>query len=331
LHLKTQHDVAKTFVGIVKAPESGTITVGIANEQDGSVTGWSLPVENTELSDYYAVQPDGRPSFEMPPDLGSLAQYLRNELGESPDVSFLIEVPEALPHPPNDPYGIPHPILATDSVVLKVLVLLGVLGYVATPFQVNSERGLAVVFPILPDSELAHLRTISPRYLRHGTCKAYAELLSLSCEQPEHIAIVGALIAKNTGAFHYWSSIGRVQSSHDVVQDLRAGRGTRVHSAREEYILEFTGATRRDEIEDLPLEYAVASKRYEHLGPNDAIKAALIHVCKEWGIVLRCRSRRPDAEDPEAIGGVYPLPGMFESIILHALQQAERERIWPGM
>jgi hypothetical protein len=322
--------VAKTFVGIVEAPQPGEVTIGIAAEQDGSVKGWSLTVENAELNDYYVIQPDGRTSFEMPPDLGPLAQYLRNELGESPEVSFLVEVPTALPHPSDDPKGIPHPVVATDSVVLKVLVLLGVLGYVAAPFQVNPERGLVVVFPILPDSELAHLRAISPRYLLQGTCKAYAELLSLACEQPEYIAIVGALIAKNAGAFHFWSSIGRVQSSQDVVQDLRGGSGTRVLSAQEEYILEFTAATRRDAIEDLPLEYALAAKRYEHLGPNDAIKAALIHVCKEWGIVLRCRSRRHDADDPEATCPVYPLTGMFESIILAALQRAEREGIWPA-
>ena len=324
--------MANTFVGIVEAPEPGSVTIGIANEQEGSfrARGWWLKVENAELNDYYVIQPDGRTNFQMPEDLGPLAQYLSNELGASPEASFLIEVPAALPYPSDDPKGVPHPVLATDSVALKVLVLLGVLGYVAAPFQVNSERGLVVVFPILPDSELAHLRAISPRYLPQGTCRAYGELLSLACEQPEHVAIVGALIAKNAGAFHYWSSIGRVQSSQDVVHDLRAGAGTRVLSALEDYILEFTDATRRDAIEDLPLEYALAAKRYEHLGPNDAIKAALIHVCKEWRIVLRCRSERADADDPEAILPVYPLTGMFESMILGALQQAEREGIWPG-
>jgi hypothetical protein len=321
--------LAKTFVGIVEGPDPGSVSIGIADEAGGSVSGWSLTIENAELNDYYVIQPDGRARFEMPPDLGPLAEYLRSELGEGPEVSFLIEVPRTLPNPSDDPRGIPHPVLATDSVILEVLVLLGVLGYVAAPFQVNPERGLVVVFPILPDGEHAHLRAISPWYLSQGTCKAYAELLSLACEQPEHVAIVGALIAKNAGAFHYWSSIGRVQSSQDVVQDLRLGTGTRVISAEEEYILEFTNETRHDAIEDLPLEYALAAKRYEHLGRNDAIKAALIQVCKEWRIVLRCRSHRRDANDPEAIFPVYPLTGMFESIILGALQQAERERIRP--
>jgi hypothetical protein len=322
--------VTKTFVGIVEGPRPGVVAIGIVDEQERRFGGWSLTVENAELDDYYAIQPDGRGTFEMSEDLDPLARYLRNELGEGREVSFLIEVPAALPYPSDDARAVPHPVLSTDSVILKVLVLLGVLGYVAAPFEVNEERGLAVVFPILPDSEHAELRAISPRYLRRGICRVYAELLSLACEQPESVAIVGALIAKNAGAFHYWSSIGRVQSSQDVVQDLRSGRGTRVFSATDEYILEFTRSTRRDGIEDVPLEYAVATKRCEHLGPNDANKAALIQVCKEWGISLSCRSSRPDADDPEASNPVYPLTSMFESIVLAGLLHAERERIWPS-
>jgi hypothetical protein len=319
--------MANVFVGIVEGPEPGTVTVGIADEQDGSVKGWSAAIEKTRLGDYYAPLPDGRMSFQLSPDIDQLGRFLQKDIGQGSEARFLVEVPAALPHPVDDAGGIPHPILTTDSVILKVLIFLNASGYIAAPFRVDEERELAAVFPIPPES-LAHLRSITPRYLRQGISKAYGELLSLACELPEHVAIVGALIAKNAGAFHYWSSIGRVQSSQDVVHDLRSGRGTEVISAKEDYILEFTGGTRRDAIEDVPLEYALAAKRYEHLGPNDSIKAALIHVCKTWGITLRCISWRDDADAPNEPGHVYPL-GTFESIVLGALQHAEEAGIWP--
>jgi hypothetical protein len=142
------------------------------------------------------------------------------------------------------------------------------------------------------------------------------------------VAIAGALIAKHPGAYHYWSSIGRVQSSMDIVSDLRHGmRGdTRVTSATEHYITDYTDATIRDAIEDIPLEYAVTEKRYANLG-RDAIKAALIQVCAQWRIALRCRSKRPDADDADE-HPVYPLP-LADEIMISSLEHAVREGIWP--
>ena len=69
-------------------------------------------------------------------------------------------------------------------------------------------------------------------------------------------------------------------------------------------------------------------KRYQHLGPNDAIKAALIQVCRQWRIDLRCSSRRADADDPDTEHPVYPL-AMSDSLLIGALQHAEREGIRP--
>ena len=70
----------------------------------------------------------------------------------------------------------------------------------------------------------------------------------------------------------------------------------------------------------------MTEKRYEHLG-HDAIKAALIPVCREWRIELRCGSERPDADDA-ADYPVYPLP-MADQLMISSLEHAVREKIWP--
>jgi hypothetical protein len=317
------------FVGIVEGPSPHTITVGIV--QDGTrITGAAFAVEPAHLHEYYVPQADGRHRYEMPPDLFQFGQFLNKTIPPGPRTRYLFEVPQAIRHPPDAYDAVPHPILPADSVILKVLVLLGVSDQVTAPFQADPQVQTAVLFPILRDTDLAHLRDRSPRYLPRGICRAYGELLGLTCERPEHVAIVGALIAKNPGAFHYWSSIGRVQSSGDVLADLRHGGSgpTSVLSGAETYVTDYTAATVRDAIEEVPLEYAVTEKRYQHLGPNDAIKAALIHVCRQWRIDLRCSSQRADANDPDTEHPVYPLP-LSDSLLIGALQHAEREGIWP--
>jgi hypothetical protein len=208
--------------------------------------------------------------------------------------------------------------------------LLGVNNIIVAPFRTDPQFQTAVLLPVLRDGDLAQVRDRSPRYLPKGVCRAYGELLGLTCERAEHIAIVGALIAKNPGLFHFWSSVGRVQSANDVLTDLRTGAsGPRsVFSANESYITDYTDVTVRDRIEDIPLEYAVTQKRYEHLGYNDAIKAALIRVCQQWHIDLRCNSTRPDTDDPDAEYVVDPLAAP-DRFLIRALQHAEQEHIWP--
>jgi hypothetical protein len=313
--------MAHVYVGIVEGPPPGTVGVGLVEADDGGRFGaGTFELEPAQLGDYYAAKPDGGMEFRMPPDLGGLGRFLQERIPDRKAARFLIEVPEALPHPADAHDALPHPVLPIDSVILKVLAYLGVAGYVAAPFQIGGDGTVVVVFPILSSGEHAHLRSLSPKYLRQGVSRAFGELLSLEDGRPEHAAVVAALIAKNPGAYHLWSSIGRVQSSQDVVMDLRhrEERSTLVMSAAEDYALEFTRHTRYDAIDDVPLEYALIEQRYAHLGTNDAIKAALIGVCMQWRILLRCSSKRDDAEEPGREHPVYPL-GVFETMIIGAL------------
>jgi hypothetical protein len=316
------------FVGIVESTAPFTVTVGVAQSDPARVTAQRFAIAPSHLHEYYVPEPGGRHRYDMPDDLFALGRFLNETIAPDSRVRYLLEVPEAVPHPADKHDAVPHPVLSANSVILKVLVMLGVNDVVVAPMQTDPEVQTVVVFPILRGGELEHLRERSPRYLLPGICKAYGELLGLACNRSEYVAIAGALIAKHSGAYHYWSSIGRVQSSQDIVTDFRneMHQPTRVVSASEHYTTDYTDATIRDGIEDIPLEYAVTEKRYAHLGP-DAIKAALIQVCKQWRIGLRCRSRRPDADD-DSEDPVHPLP-VDDQLMIASLEHAARERIWP--
>jgi hypothetical protein len=316
------------FVGIVQGTPPYTVAVGVVQGDPARVTGQRFAIAPAHLHEYYVPQPGGRHRYDMPEDLFALGRFLNETIAPDSRVRYLVEVPEVVLHPADKHDAVPHPLLPADSVILKVLVLLACNDIVVAPLRTDPDVQRVIVFPILRGGELEHVRERSPRFVLPGICRAYGELLGLTCERSEYVAIAGALIAKNPGAYHYWSSIGQVQSSKDIVNDLRNGmrEPTRVLSASEDYITDYTDATIRDGIEDIPLEYAVTEQRYAHLGP-DAIKAAVIQVCVQWRIDLRCRCARPDADDT-AEHPVHPLP-LADRMMISALEHAVRDEIWP--
>jgi hypothetical protein len=316
--------MGEVFVGIVEGKSPSEITVGVIQDVGMRVTCSSFTIEMAHLHEYYVPQPGGHYRHEMPADLIPLGSFLNKTISADSRAKYFLEVSETAPDGPNLARAVPCAVLPADAVMLKVLVLLGVNNIIVAPFRTDPQVRTAVVFPILHGGDLEPLRHRAPRYLSRGVCKAYGELLGLTCERTENVAIVGAMLAKNPGAFHFWSSIGRVQSSQDIVADLRLNISgpTSVFSGAECYITNYTPATVHDAIEDLPLEYAVTEKRYEDLGRNNSIKAALIHVCQRWRIELLCGSRRADADAPDVDYPVYPLD-MSDQVLLAALQHAE--------
>ena len=322
----------EVFMGIIEGPLPGTVTLGLIDEENDRVSGSTFPVAKMHLNNYHPAPRDSDDTIQLPSDLFEIGKFLDENIPNDSKVHVLAEVPELLVDPASAETweGIPYAVLPIDSVMLRIVILLAELGYVAVKLTPSVETARTVLFPLLTQAEFAHYPAIVPKYLRNGICKAYGELLFGQCDRPEDAAIVGALIAKNPGAYHYWSSIGQVQSSQDVMFYL--GRGqvepTSVISAQESYTIEVSNVTVRDEIEDLPLEYVLAERRYAHLGPNDAIKAALIHVCKRWRIVLRCASWRDDADGPRASYLVQPL-GESASIVTAALEPVKPPK--PGL
>jgi hypothetical protein len=325
--------MSEVFMGIIEGLSPEAVTVGLIDEENGLVSGSTFSVEKVPLHDYYPPPRDSEDAVLLPSDLSELGRFLHENVPNDSKLHALAEAPVVVPQTGTET-DIPYAILPIDSAVLKVIAGLALMGYIALEFIPNEEMTRVVLFPLLTNSDMEQFSPIVPKYLRNGICKAYGELLFDECSRPEDIAIVGALIARNPGAYHYWSSIGQVQSSQDVLFYLRTGQvqPTSVISAEEKYTIEVTDATVRDEIEDLPLEYALTEREYAHLGPNDTIKAALIRICKRWHIVLRCSSNRGDADDPEGSYLVQPL-GESDSIVAAALEPVAPPKydsdLWP--
>jgi hypothetical protein len=215
--------MAVLYVGIVEGVEPGAVALAVVDDgfsQDdgsGGMAAQLFQLELTHLNEYWVPQPDGRKTFHPTPDIYEISALLneRIRVGDSP--RFAVEVPAVL-YPPRDVSGTgPAPALPTDSVILKLLVLLGVHGYLNAPLRLSPDETVAFPYPVPRDGEFAHLFEGSPRYIEREISQAYGELLAGTCDRVEHTAVVAALIAKNPGAFHFWSSIGLVQSSSDVL------------------------------------------------------------------------------------------------------------------
>ncbi|MEI6445834.1 MAG: hypothetical protein WCO29_22565 [Nostocales cyanobacterium ELA583] len=135
-------------------------------------------------------------------------------------------------------------------------------------------------------------------YIDPGLSEAYARFLYGN--QPNRDYLVQALvkIALNPNLFIYLRSEGVVQSSQDIVEAILCSQkpgGTKnfsVYSATERYGLTILDTTRRDKLDKIPIKYALNVQSCKDLGENNAIKFALLHICKEWKIKLSCFSLR---------------------------------------
>lgn len=133
-----------------------------------------------------------------------------------------------------------------------------------------------------------------PKPLSRGLLRACAHLLLGREPNDRQAAAVAALLARPPGAYYYWSTFGQPPSLGDVVKCRRQSQSRMlVVSATETFSMYLgQGAASIDEI---ALAYALSTKVHEALGPNDASKAALLSVCKEFDFSMRCTSKRRDA------------------------------------
>jgi hypothetical protein len=201
----------------------------------------------------------------------------------------------------------PAAVFPLNSVLFKLLCSLCFQGFVLSfAYYEVPERESIVAHYVTPQDASGTQILAQPRFLAKNISQAVGELLFDIQPSFEQSAAIAALLAKNHGVYYYWSSFGTPLSSGDIVYCLRAGTTqTRVGSATETFAMRLR-RTREGLEEDVPLEFALACKTWEHLGENDAIKAALVHVSKLFDFDIRCYSSRIDAKgrDPRL---VYPL------------------------
>jgi hypothetical protein len=140
---------------------------------------------------------------------------------------------------------------------------------------------------------------------------AYMHFLSGRHPSLTGAAVAAGLIAYNDSLYYYFASTGIVQSSQDVVQHFRQaelsnldqggfhyrypGSDTSVLSAEEMYVTKIGKYSRFSNIDQIPLKYAVAMRKYQELckvSEANAQKFALLTVCKQWRIRLYCERFR---------------------------------------
>jgi hypothetical protein len=298
-------DSKNIFIGIVGGPTSRAASVAILDNARRSVVAASFFLEEAPPQEYLTDTAHGI-TFVETPDCSPVTAFLTAHVPQGSSLGVLVEAPRVTSLA--DKGKTPAAVFPRNSVLFKLLCSLCFQGF-----------GLYFAYYEVPEREsiVAHYVTsqdaggtqilAQPRFLAKNISQAFGELLFEIHPSVEQSAAIAALIAKNHGAYYYWSSFGTPPSSGDIVACLRSGTTrTLVGTPSEMFAMRF-GRTREGLEEDVPLEFALACKTWEHLGENDAIKAALVHVSKLFNFDIRCDSSRIDAQgrNPRL---VYPLP-----------------------
>jgi hypothetical protein len=210
-------DILKdTFIGIVSGPSDNSVSIGILKTSDQTITAQSFLIEPMDIESYFFISQHGPPRIKDLPDLRDIKSFLDTNILNPNRVQVLIELPTIGSLSLDGAQPLPCALLSKDSIYLKVLAVLvtkGCIIWMDLPTQQNN-----VVLTAIPNRpELAHLKSQQLRFLRQGVADAFADFLLGTCPSTEHTSAMAALLAKNKGAYYYWSSFGRVFSSQDVV------------------------------------------------------------------------------------------------------------------
>jgi hypothetical protein len=152
--------------------------------------------------------------------------------------------------------------------------------------------------------------------------RAWAEFTSGGAVNSEQAALGLAEIAGRRHLYYFLSSIGQVQSPSDILYVLKSippGQQCGVVSDDDSYILVKTETTSTHGLSDLSLEYATAAKAFAYLGENQAIKFALLEVCRLYGLELYCLTSRDGSKS-----GNRPITAQS-----FMEQLPEEYRVWP--
>ena len=327
--------VSKIYIGVVPADKDDTVSIGVVNATNKTLVAQSFPLSRQNFDDYFKQKPDGQFTFTAreAPEFVAIKKFLQAFISRADLVQALIEVPKIVPFPFENwglpPYSPPCTLVAEDSIYLKTAMFLTQLGYAISVFKTGAEDGRVLLHHLPEKSEYDHLLPLEPFYLSQNFSAVFAEIILGSCQSSEIAALVAAIICKNKGAYYYWSSFHSEPSSQDIVNFLRTRQRGYGHviSGSEIVRLLFRATTRKDKFERIPMEYALACKKYEFLEEHYAQKAAVLHVCKLWEIGLQCTSRRQDAKD-NSRARVFPLMPDDEWIIAALEGKSEKNSNW---
>jgi hypothetical protein len=172
-----------------------------------------------------------------------------------------------------------------------------------------------------PDETLKYILGIKEQsilYINKGIAKAYADFRLKSCVSPKCVTIAAALIGESRDLHRYMNSHGLVQSGQDVLQHLRQSQhnssfkwsivisGSKRETA-ELFILANVPSTIFQDLHLIPSQYQHELTRYNLLAKHDALKFALLNVCKKWRMRLYCATMESKGKGPKIVQDGYPI------------------------
>jgi len=296
------------FIGVVPSHLADTINLAILDENQESLSFQSFDILPLTKEDVLFLRGKKGEHFDFGEDFNQIKRFIELHCRDASVIQVLLAVPEIYPDPGFPKHlAPPFSIFDTQSILLKLSFLLAQLGLIVFTRTVLPNSRIALR-PFPAEGERSNLWQRQPFYLTEDVLIACSELLTNKQPSLTQVAGVGALLAKWTSAYSYWSSFGRVQSSQDLVEFMRSSQSrTYVSSASESYGIRKSPRKTYLNTPQIPLEFALVMQHHKNLPEHDALKVALAHVCKLVGITLTCHSQRIGAEKAEYTQ-VWPPP-----------------------
>jgi hypothetical protein len=268
----------ETFVGIVHdLPNDFNLTLAVLHPGNKTVSQGSWNIETESYNPFELVDGDLRLSLEphtYPDAFGAFADFLNSHCGVS--TRILIEYPTE------------QELISSVFAQLVTFIIRGGFGSCLID---SSDDPTIVHFREIPQEQKPPGMKDEIVFLANAKARAYAMILFdvETCTASEH-ALASALIAMNPHLHYYLKSRGQVFSSQDIALFLENPRrfNPLVVTARTVYFLSKTSLFSGYDAEDLHLEYALALKRFSFLPSGEALKFALLWVCKQIGLRVHC-------------------------------------------
>lgn len=269
-----------TYIGLVhNLPSERSVTILVHHPVNKTLTygSWDLelpPFDPFQRSEFGISLKNEVPTYSDA--LRSIASFLRSHCDVS--ARMLIEYPIE-----------ETPANSTFSQLMACLVREG-FGPCVIDFAPGSD---ILRFREVPEDQRPTGSGDAMWFIAPGKSNAYAMLLfnvdAGACKAKD-IAFAASLIARNTHLYRYLKSRSSLFSSQDVAQYLQHPETCNPLLLSGDYLfyLSRTPDPPECDIEDMHLEYAVESKRFGFLPSGEAIKFAVLSVCKLVGYRMHC-------------------------------------------
>jgi hypothetical protein len=303
----------ETFVGMVHdLPSDFTLTMAVLHpgNKTTDIASWNIQAESYNpfvFSDDGALQLSNA-QHTYPNAFYGIADYMGSRCGAS--ARMLVEYPKGA--------------ITVTSAFSQLMAFTIKRGFGCCVVDSDDEETI-VRFRETPEGQKPAATNDDTLFLANGKARAYAMILGdvERCTAAQH-AVAAALIAMNPHLHYYLKARGLVFSSQDIalfLKDPDKFNPLVIAESGPVYFLSKTALFGSYDPEDLHLEYALAAKRFNFLPSGEALKLAVLSVCKRMGLRLHCMpGQDPTAEkllNEESLGPnecvsfdpSLPLPG----------------------